>query len=154
MYAMALAFHSLMRWLVVAILVFALFLSYRGWLQHKRFTPFHNRIRIITATIAHVQLLLGLWLYYISPLTSYFLHNYKTAIKERSVRFFGMEHAAMMLVAIIIITVGSASAKRKTGDKQKFKTMAIWFTIAFVIIIINIPWKFSPMASRPYFRPF
>lgn len=154
MYSTVLALHSLTRWLVVASLLFALFISYRGWLQHKTCTPFDNRVRHITATIAHIQLALGLWLYFISPLISYFLKNFKSAVKERSIRFFGMEHAAMMLVAIIIITVGSASAKRKKWDEQKFKTMAIWFTIAFVIILINIPWKFSPMASRPYFRPF
>ncbi len=154
MYATVLALHSLTRWLVAASLLFALFLSYRGWLRHKPFTRFDNRVRHITATIAHVQLLLGLWLYFISPLISYFLHNYKTALKERSIRFFGMEHAAMMLVAIIIITIGSAVAKRKKTDEQKFKTMALWFTTAFILIIVNIPWKFSPMASRPYFRPF
>ncbi len=154
MYATVLALHSLTRWLVVVSLLFALLVSYRGWLRNKPFTKFDNGTRHITATIAHIQLLLGLWLYFISPLISYFLHNYKIAVKDRSMRFFGMEHAAMMLVAIIIITIGSAIAKRKKLDEQKFKTMAIWFSIALVIIIINIPWKFSPMASRPYFRLF
>jgi len=60
----------------------------------------------------------------------------------------------MMLAAIIIISIGSGSAKRKLTDREKFKTMATWFTIAFIIILISIPWKFSPFATRPYFRPF
>ncbi|MDQ2751752.1 MAG: hypothetical protein M3R72_01880 [Bacteroidota bacterium] len=154
MYAKVLALHSFTRWLVVASLLIAMFLAYRGWLRRKSFTKFDNRIRHITATIAHIQLFLGVWLYFISPLISYFLHNYKIAVKERSIRFFGMEHSAMMLVAIVMITIGSASAKRKTTSEQKFKTMAIWFTIAFLLILINIPWKFSPMASRPYLRFF
>ncbi len=149
-----LVLHSFTRWLVLFSLLFALFCSYRGWIQHKTFTVFDNRTRHVTATIAHIQLLLGLWLYAISPLISYFLHNYKNAVKERSIRFFGMEHSIMMVVAIVIITIGSTSAKKKKNDEQKFKTMALWFTVALLIILITVPWKFSPMASRPYFRTF
>jgi len=65
-----------------------------------------------------------------------------------------MEHSVMMILAITIITLGSAKTKRKQSDKEKFKTMAIWFTIALLIILTSIPWKFSPLASRPYFRTF
>jgi len=59
-----------------------------------------------------------------------------------------------MLTAIVIITIGSAKAKRKTMDKDKFKTMAIWFTIGLVIILTSVPWWFSPLVNRPNFRPF
>jgi hypothetical protein len=57
-----------------------------------------------------------------------------------------------MIMAIIIITIGSALAKRKSSDKEKFKTMGLWFSIALIIIFIAIPWPFSPFANRPYFR--
>lgn len=66
--------------------------------------------------------------------------------------FFGMIHSLLMLVAIIVITFGSALAKRKTTDREKFKTMLYWFSIALIIILIAIPWPFSPLANRPYFR--
>jgi hypothetical protein len=65
-----------------------------------------------------------------------------------------MEHSLMMIVAIVIITIGSAKAKRKPTDIEKFKTMAIWFSIGLFIILVNIPWPFSPFASRSFFRPF
>jgi hypothetical protein len=67
-------------------------------------------------------------------------------------RFFGMEHITMMVIAIVIITIGSAKVKRQPTDQQRFKTMAIWFTIALMIIFSSIPWQFSPFTSRPYFR--
>jgi hypothetical protein len=44
------------------------------------------------------------------------------------------------------------SSKRKPGDREKFKTMAIWFSIALFIIFLSIPWPFSPFTSRPYLR--
>jgi hypothetical protein len=92
-------------------------------------------------------------LYFISPIVSYFLGHYSEAVHERGQRFFGMEHILMMLIAITFITIGSSNAKRLSHDHQKFKTMAIWFSIALLIILISIPWPFSPIApNRPYFR--
>ncbi|HEY8931013.1 MAG TPA: hypothetical protein VIM55_17550 [Mucilaginibacter sp.] len=154
MYAFLLSLHSLVRWFVLAGLLFSIYRGYRGWLGNKPFTQTDNTGRIVAATAAYIQLVLGLWLYFISPVVSYFLHNFNTAVHERVIRFFGMEHITMMLIAIVLVTIGSAKAKRKATDREKFKTMAIWFTIALVIILSSIPWSFSPLTSRPLFRPF
>lgn len=154
MYPTLLALHSLTRWLVLGSLIFAIFWSYRGWLTDKKYLQFDDLTRHIAATTAHVQLVLGIVLYFISPIVSYFLNNFNTAVHERTIRFFGMEHIAMMLTGITIITIGSFKAKRKATDKDKFKTMAIWFTIALLIILSSVPWSFSPLISRPNFRGF
>lgn len=154
MYLILLPLHSLVRWLVLLSLVFAIYRSYRGWLGQKTYTEFDERTRMITTTIAHIQLVIGLWLYFISPIVNYFLHNFKEGVHERLIRFFGMEHITMMLIAITIITIGAAKAKRKTTDIEKFKTIAVWFTISLLIIFFSIPWSFSPLTSRPLFRAF
>lgn len=154
MYQALLAFHSLFRWLVLISLLYAIYRAYKGWLSGRVFTAFDNAVRHTTATLAHIQLILGLWLYFISPIVKYFLHHFKDAVHERQFRFFGMEHSTMMLIAITLITIGSALAKRKKTGKEKFKVMAIWFTIALVIILSSVPWAFSPVVSRPYFRPW
>jgi len=152
MYSFLLTIHSLFRWLVLVGMVYAIFRAYKGWFNNLEFSKFDNSVRHITATIAHIQLIFGICLYCISPIVQYFLHNFKDAIHERQIRFFGMEHSSMMLLAIIIITIGSALSKRKTTDKAKFKTMALSYTLAFIIILVNIPWSFSPLISRPLFR--
>ena len=154
MYITLLTIHSLLRWLVLAGLLFAIYRAYRGWLQDKTFTPFENFVRHSSVTIVHIQFLVGLFLYFVSPVVDYFLHNFKSAVHERNIRFFGMEHVTMMVIAVSVITMGSMSAKRKEGDTAKFKTIAIWYTIGLVIIFLSIPWKFSPFTSRPYFRWF
>ena len=84
----------------------------------------------------------------------YFMKNFKEAVHQKDIRFFGMEHSIMMVVAIVLITIGSVIAKRKSTDQDKFKTVAIWFTIGLIIILISIPWTFSPFVSRPNFRSF
>lgn len=154
MYTTVLALHSLFRWLVLLCLLYAIYRAYRGWLRDRAFSKFDNTLRHSTATVTHIQLILGVWLYFISPTIDYFLNYYQAAVKVGDVRFFGMEHNIMMLIAITIITIGSAKAKRKPHDKEKFKVMAIWFTVGLIIILLSIPWPFSPLAARPYFRSF
>lgn len=154
MYAVLLTLHSLVRWLVLINLLFAIIEAYRGWLKKRPFTKTDNTIRSVAVTTAHIQLVLGICLYAISPVVRYFLSYFKQAVHEREIRFFGMEHVTMMVIAIVLITIGSAKTKKQQTDQQKFKTMAIWFTIALVIIFLSIPWHFSPFTSRPYFRWF
>lgn len=154
MYQFVLPLHSLVRWFVLISLLFAIYNAYKGWLTNKAFTKFDNSVRHWTATIAHIQLVLGILLYFISPIVDYFLNNFSESVRNNEMRFFGMEHSAMMLIAILLITIGSLLAKRRKTDKQKFKTLAIWFSIALLIIIVSIPFPFSSTASRPYFRPF
>lgn len=151
-YTILLILHSWFRWLVLISLIYALYRAYRGWLYNKTFTIFENRVRHNTATIAHIQLIFGVWLYFISPITTFFIHYFKDAVHIREIRFFGIEHSSTMLIAILLITIGSALAKRKSTDKEKFKTIAIWFSIALLLILAAIPWEFSPLISRPYWR--
>lgn len=154
MYPTLLALHSLTRWLVLISLVYAIYRAYRGQRKHLPFSKLDNTVRHVTATIAHIQLVWGLWLYIISPLTEYFRDHFSTAVHDRQFRFFGMEHSLMMLTAVTLITIGSAKAKRQATDQQKFKMMATWYTIALLVILSSVPWSFSPLISRPNFRAF
>jgi len=52
-----------------------------------------------------------------------------------------MEHALIMLIAIIFITIGSSVAKRKKTDIAKFKTIAIWYALALILIVGAIPYR-------------
>lgn len=152
MYSLLLSLHSAFRWLVLASLLFAIFRALMGWRAMRPFTAFDHGTRHWTATIAHVQLALGLWLYIVSPIVSYFLSNFKEAVHQRELRFFGMEHSLMMVVAVVLITIGSVKAKRQDADHLKFRTIFIWYGIALLIILANVPWSFSPLVSRPLWR--
>jgi len=144
--------HSLFRWLVLLSLIYAIWMAFKGYFYHKPLTKKEDLVRHWTATIAHIQLILGIILYTKSPVVKYFWKNFSEAKASLDLLFFGMIHILLMMTAIVLITVGSALAKRKTTDREKFKTMLIWFTIALAVIFIAIPWPFSPFANRPYFR--
>ncbi len=141
-----------MRWLVLASLLYAIYRAYKGYTLNAQFSKTDNSIRHWTATISHIQLVIGITLYTQSPIIKYFWNNFNEAIRNLDTAFFGLLHIILMLTAIILITIGSALSKRKTTDKEKFTTMLVWFSVSLIIIFIAIPWPFSPLANRPYFR--
>jgi uncharacterized Tic20 family protein len=152
MYAWLIFLHSLFRWFVLISLLYATFRAYKGYTSHSTFSTIDNAVRHWTATIAHIQLLIGCMVYLKSPLVKYFFGHFKQAVAQRDAVFFGIIHITLMLVAIVVITIGSALAKRRTTAAAQFKTQLIWFAIALLLILIAIPWPFSPFAARPYIR--
>lgn len=154
MYNLILPLHSFVRWLVLISLLAAIFRSYQGWLGGKAYGKFDERLRVATVTILHIQFVLGVFLYAISPITTWFIHHISEGIRLREIRFFGMEHVTMMFIAVAIITVGAAKAKCQITDSNKFRTQAIWLTVGLLVILSSIPWAFSPLVHRPWLRRF
>lgn len=142
--------HSFFRWLVIISLLSSVIIAANGYFNKKLFTSFHNHLRHWTATICHIQLMIGIILYTQSPAVKYY---FSAAEKpDGDSFFFSVLHIALMLMAIVVITVGSAKAKREENDTKKYKTMLYWFSAGLLIIFIAIPWPFSPLSSRPLIR--
>ncbi len=143
--------HSGLRWLMLIILLVAIYKSFTGYSGNKLFTKSDNTIRLLTVIFTHLQLIVGLILYIQSPLVKYFWGDPGNAIKQESPMFFGLFHFIFMLLAVVLITIGSAKTKRRNTDKEKFKTMRGWFLAALIIILLAIPWPYLPSAGRPLF---
>src|SRR5215217_5933066 len=100
--------HSSVRWFVVIILLYAITRALHGYLKGRTFTRADNAVRHWTATIAHIQLVIGMIFYTQSPVIRYFLKNFKAEISDWAVSFYGLVHPLLMLAAIVLITIGSA----------------------------------------------
>ena len=154
MYSTILILHSILRWLVLLSLCYAIFRAYKGFNTQSIFTNIDNKVRHWTATIVHIQLTIGMLVYIKSPIIKYYFSDFKNLINNWNLTFFGLFHFILMVSAIVIITIGSAKAKRKKTDIEKFRTMLTYFSIGLIIIFIAIPWPFSPLANRPLLRIF
>ena len=152
MYTTLLFLHSVTRWFVLASLLYSIVLAFKGYISGSRFSKTDNAFRHWTATLSHIQLIIGVILYIKSPIIRFFYANYESAKANAEISFFVEIHSTLMLISVVVLTVGSALAKRKTADREKFRTMLFWFSLALIIILIAIPWPFSPLASRPYLR--
>ncbi len=153
MFAIFLSLHSWIRWLVLVCLFTSIIRAYQGWLGQRKFLRFDKILRILTIITLYTQLIVGYFLYFHSPLVDYFLHHFSEAVHMRDIRFFGLEHVTMMTLAILLISVEAYISSRKKTDKGKFQILAIFYTIALLMILASIPWSFSPFTARPEFRP-
>lgn len=152
MYFYLLSVHSALRWLVVIGVIYTLYRAYSGLLSARNYSKNDNNARKYTVIFAHIQLVIGLLLYFFGPLTQYFMSNFSTAVKVKEIRFYGMEHSIVMILVIALLTIGSALSKKKSENRAKFKVLAVWFTIALILILLMTPWPFSPFSGKPYFR--
>ena len=144
MYGILTVIHSLLRWAVLLLLLATIIKSLHGLISKRSFSDSDNRISLFMMISAHTQLLVGIILYFVSP----FVKMGDTSDKE--IRFFTMEHSTMMIVAIVFMTLARILSKKAATDTAKFRRLFIFSLIALLIIIMAIPWPFSPI-SRPWF---
>ena len=133
--------HSYWAYLVLAILVVAVMNAIVGLTQKKKFTDKDLRIGLFTLIVTHIQLLIGLAWYFMSPWFEALTSNASTVMKTKEVRLLAVEQPSMMIIAIIVITIGWSKHKKKTTSEAKFKTFAIFYGLGLVVILSRIPWS-------------
>lgn len=142
MYNLVLTLHSLTRWGVVIFGLVAIIRALMGWLGTRPWGSTDDRLGLLFTSFLDLQVLLGILLYIVSPITSGALKDFGAAMGNSSIRYFAVEHWLLMIVAVIIAHIGRSRSKKATGDKAKFKQAAIFYIVAFVIILLAIPWPF------------
>jgi len=135
--------HSGLRWVVLLLLVVALFKALIKWRSNAPYTDGDRKLNLFTMISAHVQLVLGLVLIFLSPKVQFTA----AAMKEPVSRFFTAEHSVMMLLAIVLITIGYSRSKRAAEDAQKFRSIFTYFVLALLVLLAGIPWPFRNLGA-------
>lgn len=134
--------HSYNRYLVLAAMVFVLIRSYNGWLNRKPFEKADNTASVALLGLAHLQALIGLIMYaFTSTWTQTAFANFGAAMKDPMQRYFAVEHISAMLIAVALIQVGRTLSKKATDDVSKHRKLAIYTSIALVIIVGTLAQK-------------
>ena len=142
--------HSALRYVILALLIITIIKAFIGWFGKKEYTAGDNKLSLFTFISAHTQLLIGLILYGMSDMISGMLTKMPEAMKDPIMRFWTVEHALSMVIAIAIITLGRIMSKKATTDTAKHRRIAVYYLLALVLIFSAIPWPFSAVA-RPWF---
>ncbi|KLT64979.1 hypothetical protein [Pedobacter sp. BMA] len=144
MYSILKSAHSGWRYIVLILLVVAVINGLQGWLGKKTYTEGNRKLNVFTLISAHIQFLIGLVLYFLSPLT-------KLPMSDTIGRYFKAEHTSMMLIAIILITIGNSKSKKVADAVAKHRTIAIFFGLALTIIIAAISLMIKEVPGRSFF---
>ncbi len=133
--------HSYWAYIALFLLIFAVFNAILAFKNKKTFTDKDLRVGLFTLIVYHIQLLIGLGWYFMSPWYKAFKANGGEVMKDSESRLLALEHPLMMLIAVVLITIGWSRHKKKTEDSAKFKTFIIFYGLALVLILIKIPWS-------------
>jgi heme A synthase len=134
--------HSYWAYLVLLVLIVALLNAVMGLTSKKEFTAKDLRISLFALIASHIQLIIGFIAYY----TSDFYLIMREAgmgevMKNSDLRKVLVEHPLVGIIAITLITIGFSKHKKKTTDSAKFKTIAVFYAIALLLILSRIPWS-------------
>ncbi len=134
--------HSYWAYLAILILLVAVINAMMGLTQNRAFKDKDLRISLFTLIVMHIQLLIGFVWYFMSPWFQTLRDvGMKDAMNDPQLRLYIVEHPLMMILAIVLITMGWSKHKKKTTDKAKFKTIAIFYGIGLLFVLSRIPWS-------------
>lgn len=137
MYEFIQKFHSGWAYIALLLLIVAVVNAALGLLGKKEFTPKDRKIAIMGLIGTHTQLLIGLILYFVSPLGFASLGQ----MSDKMLRLTSLEHPLINIIAITLITIGWSKHKKLTTSKSKFKIFSIYYGIGLLLILSRIPWN-------------
>ena len=136
MYETIQSVHSILAYAALGLLVLASINAIFGLTSKKLFTDKDLRLSLFTLIICHIQLLVGLILYFVSPLGLEQLGN-----MSDSARPLSLEHPLTNIIALVLITIGWSKHKKEESNNGKFKKIAIFYTIGLILLLAMIPWE-------------
>jgi hypothetical protein len=145
--------HSGFRWIIIILLITSLITAFIG--KNKgELTKGNKNIYLFTMISMHIQLLLGLSIYFMNLASD--SHNYvsfEDGYSDNVIQFFyTIKHPVLMLLAITVFTIGRKKAlanpvPKITHSKMIWLILLVILTIAYAIAwpgnIDNIPAKWA-----------
>jgi hypothetical protein len=149
-----LVLHNIMRWAVLLFGIWTVVNALSGVMSKRTYSGNDNRSNLFFMISCDIQLLIGLSLYFSNSWFDKVKEGMGVVMKNGYDRFFAVEHAAMMILAWILVHVGRTSVKKASTDASKHKKMLLFFGLALLLILASIPWPFRTEIARPLYRGF
>lgn len=135
--------HSTGRWVVLVLLLFAIFNSLIA--GNRPYIRTDNRLGLFNTIAADLMLLIGIILYFVGPMGYKLIEangGMSAVMKDPTLRFYAVEHILGMLIAVVLIHIGKVQGRKAISDKAKHRRTMIFYFLALLIILASIPWPF------------
>ncbi|KGK31093.1 MULTISPECIES: hypothetical protein [Cellulophaga] len=133
--------HSFFAYIVLAVLILAVINAITGLTKNRMFTLEKDfRISLFALILSHIQLLIGIILYFVSPKGFYTISELGMGGLTSASRLLAVEHPFINIIALVFITIGWSKHKKIMEANRKFKTIAIFYGIGLVLILTRLPW--------------
>lgn len=139
--------HSGLRYIVLLLLLVAIVNAAMN-LKSGKYLKKDKMINLFAMIFLHIQLLVGIVLYFISPRVT-FPDGF---MGVSAYRYFDIEHPILMILGILLITLGRKKAENRDLPELKHKLILRYYVLGLILIFIGIPWPFLyPELGTGYF---
>lgn len=136
MYETVKSLHSYAAWAVLAVLAVVVILAVMAAFGGRERSV--RKPALYGLMTAHIQFLLGLILYFVSPYG--FANLSGDTMKDAPSRLLAVEHPLTNIIAIILITVGYSMAKRKLSEADAARSIMWFYGAGLILLLSRIPW--------------
>ena len=129
MYSLLKNVHSYWAYFLLLVLILAILNAIAGKIKGKDFESRDLRLSLFGLIFSHIQLLIGLILYFVSPWFKQWSNlGMGGVMKDSQTRLFLVEHPFTNILAIVLITMGWSLHKRQS-DPGKNSCVLLFFTV-------------------------
>ena len=141
MYSILKNIHSYWAYLVLLVLILCIFNAITGKINGKDFESRDLRLSLFGLIFSHLQLLIGLILYFVSPWFDQWSNlGMGGVMKDAQARLFLVEHPFTNILAIALITIGWSAHKHQSDPSKKFLRIALLYGLGLLLLMSRIPW--------------
>lgn len=139
MYSIVKTTHSYVAWAVLILLVITVIYAALTFFGNKSWKVSEFKLAFFAFVSCHIQLLLGLVLYFTSPFGMSNLSG--ETMKDSFSRLLAVEHPFVNILGIVMITMGYIKAKKLLDTVNAPKTIFIYYGIGLLLFLSRIPWS-------------
>ena len=142
MYIVLQQLHSYLAWVFLLILISSILAAIVTMIRKKPFSETIRKTALAGFIVSHLQLLIGILLYFISPFGFYSFSG--EAMSDSVMRLYLVEHPLTMIIGIVLISFGYIKAKKPGDDVRRFRTIILFYSAGLLFFLIRIPWHSWP----------
>ena len=132
--------HSYWAFFVLTILVIVILNAFISKSKGLEFSVKDLRISLFGLIFSHIQLLIGLILYFVSPWFDKWDSLEMSVMKNAQTRLYLVEHPITNIIAIALITLGWSMHKRQVLPSKKFLRIGLFYSLGLILLLSRIPW--------------
>ena len=136
--------HSYWTYIVLLTLVVAITNSLLGKFMNKSFTIKDLRISLFALIVTHIQLIVGLILYFVPHRFSAWQEGVGTMMEDSNLRLYLVEHPVNNILVVVLITMGWSMHKRQAESGKKFLRIGLFYLLGTLPLLGRIAWSEWP----------
>jgi H+/Cl- antiporter ClcA len=126
--------HYLLSLLYLLIAIVSMIKFARSWSKSNSvYTKFDNFLAFSLLVTLYLQLLMGVYLFYNKLSDPILMDN--NSLEDR---FWPIEHFFVMFFSILAAQLGYIYSKNLKNDNKIFRTLTIYYTISFVLVMFSL----------------